>query len=81
MFAEYQITSCQAYEGYKLQLTFADGKKGSADLSHLVGKGVFSLWNDPKEFAKVSIDPITKTVSWGNVIDLDPVTLREKTVE
>ena len=31
---------------YKVKLEYADGETGIADLSHLVGKGVFALWND-----------------------------------
>ena len=76
MLEKYKIKKCSALGPYKLNLTFEDGKKGVVDLNHLVGKGVFALWNDPKEFEKVTIDPVSKTVCWG-AIDLDPVTLRD----
>ncbi len=42
------------------------------DLSHLVGRGVFAIWEDPAEFAKVFIDPVTRTVTWPGEIDLCP---------
>lgn len=41
--------------GYKLRLEYDDGVVGEADLSHLVGKGVFSSWNDPAEFETVTV--------------------------
>jgi len=38
---------------YKIWLEYADGVKGEVDLSHLAGKGVFSLWNDYTIFENV----------------------------
>ena len=73
----FKIITCTAQENYILKITFADGETGLVDLAYLVGKGIFALWNNVNEFKKVSIDPIAKTVCWGNDIDLDPVTLRE----
>jgi hypothetical protein len=77
---EYQIIKCITLAAYKLGITFADGKSGTIDLNYLVGKGIFDVWNDYKEFQKVTIDPITKTVSWNNEIDLDPIELRRKLI-
>ncbi|OFW79934.1 MAG: hypothetical protein A2887_04680 [Alphaproteobacteria bacterium RIFCSPLOWO2_01_FULL_40_26] len=77
MFEEYRIKDCRVLDGYKVRLSFLDGASGIADLSHLVGKGVFALWNDYEKFKKVSINPETRTICWENgVIDLDPITLR-----
>lgn len=76
MLNEYKIIKCKALENYQLALTFADGKSGVIGLSHLVGKGVFSIWNDYAEFKRVGIDPVTKTVCWKGNIDLDPFNLR-----
>ncbi|MBS0184955.1 MAG: DUF2442 domain-containing protein [Proteobacteria bacterium] len=74
---KFKIVNCSAQENYILKITFADGETGFVDLAHLVGKGVFSLWNNINEFKKVSIDPIVKTVCWEGEIDLDPITIRE----
>lgn len=41
-------------------------------MSESVGKGVFKVWSDPAEFAKVFVDPATGTVAWPGGIDLDP---------
>jgi hypothetical protein len=78
MLGEYEIIKCIPLEGYKLDITFADGKNGIVDLSYLVGKGIFNKWNDYQEFSKVSINKITKTVSWTEDIDLDPISLKNK---
>ena len=40
---------------YRLWVKYSDGVEGIADLSDLVGKGVFALWNDYEEFKKVHI--------------------------
>lgn len=78
MLDEYKIIACFPLDDYKVDLTFSDGKQGVVDLKYLVGRGVFACWNDYDEFKKVSIDPFTKTICWGEEIDLDPVNLREK---
>ena len=77
MLEAYKVIRCVPKKNYSLELTFADGKNGIVTLEHLVGKGVFSLWNDYHEFEKASIDHVSKTVCWGNDIDLDPIVLRE----
>jgi hypothetical protein len=66
----YEIIGARARSDYRLWIRFADGKEGEVDLSSLVGKGVFSRWEDPAEFEKVYIDPETRTVAWPGDIDL-----------
>ncbi len=55
--------------GYRLQSRYADGVAGEADLSHLVGKGVFALWNDPKAFENVSIGA-SGEIQWSDDVDI-----------
>ncbi len=76
MFEKYHITNFKVLENYQLQLNFADGVSGIADLKHLVGKGVFKIWNDYNKFKAVFIDPESKTICWEGDIDLDPVNLK-----
>jgi hypothetical protein len=68
----YQVEAVEAKPHYRLWVRFADGVEGEVDLSQLVGKGVFALWNDPKEFEKVYVDPESFTVAWPGGIDLAP---------
>jgi len=56
---------------YRLDLTFDDGTRGTVDLTHLVGKGVFSLWHDYEAFASVRIGTSGELV-WDDQIDLCP---------
>lgn len=80
MFEAQHIIYCEPKEDYQLFLRFADGAEGTVDLSHLVGKGVFSRWSDINSFREVAIDPVAHTVCWGKDIDLDPFVLRENTI-
>jgi hypothetical protein len=55
--------------GYRLHLKYADGVAGDVDLSSLVGKGVFHLWNDPELFQRVSIGSGGE-LRWSDEVDL-----------
>lgn len=45
----------KALPGYRLHVRYQDGVEGEVDLSHLVGRGVFSAWEKPGEFEKAHI--------------------------
>ena len=51
-----RITEARATPNYRLFVKFDDGASGEVDLSDLVGKGVFTAWQDPSVFAEVTID-------------------------
>jgi hypothetical protein len=72
-----KIINCKPFENYELWIKFEDGLEGKVNLSHLVGKGVFSAWNSVDFFKSVEIDKQTDTVAWGEEIDLDPYVLYE----
>ena len=55
--------------GYRLHLQYADGVAGDIDLSSLVGKGVFRLWNDVRAFQNVSIGS-SGELRWSDEVDL-----------
>ena len=67
----YKITRAVAKEDYTIDLTFADGTRGTVDLSDLVGKGVFAKWKDCAYFQSVQIGPSGELV-WDDQIDLCP---------
>jgi len=71
----HRIVSVRPLPGYRLNLGFDDGVEGEVDLSGLVGKGVFAAWNDPAAFEKVTIDPVSHTVTWPDGVDLCPESL------
>jgi len=61
----------QAQDNYMLWVQYDDGVADRVDLSNLVGKGVFAVWTDRKEFDKVHIGPGGK-IAWNDQIDLCP---------
>lgn len=74
----YQIVDVEARPNYRLWVRFADGVEGEVDLSDLVGKGVFSAWEDPDVFRSVEIDEESGTVVWPGELDLAPDALHKE---
>jgi hypothetical protein len=65
-----KILEARPLDGYKIRLTFDNGITGEADLSHLAGKGVFTLWNNYENFRQVSIEN-GRSLTWSDEIDMD----------
>jgi len=65
------VTAVKALEDYRLWVRFSDGVEGIVDLAKFAGRGVFALWNDPNEFARVRIGPGGE-IAWGEQIDMCP---------
>jgi hypothetical protein len=65
-----KILETRALDGYKIWLKFENGAAGEADLSHLAGKGVFTLWNNYENFKKFSIEN-GRSLTWSDEIDID----------
>ncbi len=76
----YRIVDVKPLPSYRVSIRFEDGTAGEVSLADLVGRGVFAVWNDPKEFARVAIDPLTYTLTWPGGIDLAPDALYEDIV-
>ncbi len=70
----HKIINVTVLENYKVKLEYADGRQGIANLSDLVGKGVFVLWNDYNAFQNVKIGS-SGELSWSDQIDLCPDSL------
>ncbi|MBS3821616.1 MAG: DUF2442 domain-containing protein [Planctomycetes bacterium] len=70
----HRVTHVDIRDGYCLDLTFADGTRGPVDLSDLVGRGVFAVWNDRTAFANVCIGEGGELL-WGDALDLCPDSL------
>jgi hypothetical protein len=68
MFRPVQV---KALPDYRLWIKYADGVEGEIDLSELVGKGVFALWQDPEAFAQVYIG-CDGQIAWSDEIDICP---------
>ena len=66
-----KITEVQTLSDFRLRLRFDDGTTGVADLSQLVGRGVFEAWRQPGVFEQVRITPVG-ALEWPGEIDLCP---------
>jgi hypothetical protein len=66
-----RITKAIPLDGYLVKLQFDDGLQGVADLSPLVGKGIFAKWQDPTVFKAVRIGE-SGELTWGDDLDLCP---------
>ena len=69
-----KVVAVRTLQDYRVDLTFDDSVSGIADLSHLVGKGVFEAWRDPQIFEQVRIGA-EGVLAWGDKIDLGPDSL------
>jgi hypothetical protein len=65
-----KVVSVKPIAPFQLWIRFDDGKEGKVDLSHLRGKGVFAAFDDPAFFESVRIDSESRSLAWGNHIDL-----------
>jgi len=64
-------TKVEALEGYKIRLSYADGKQGVLDLSDQVGKGVFASLKDEKVFRKVHLGSHGQ-IAWSDEMEICP---------
>ena len=58
--------------GTRLWLQLDDGQDGQLDLRAELEGTVFRPLQDPAFFARVSIDPDTRTLAWPNGADFTP---------
>ena len=61
----------RALPDYHIFIRFSDGVEGEADLSDLVGRGVFEAWREPHFFAQVHIGS-GRRVKWSEEVELCP---------
>ncbi len=67
----FKIVEAKPLADYRLWVRFEDGVEGEIDLSQLVGKGVFTLWDDAQAFQKVRIGECGQ-LAWDEQIELCP---------
>jgi len=73
----HKIIEVKPLPNYRVWVRFSDNCEGEVDLSDLVGRGVFAIWDNPETFSKVSIDPEMHTLVWPGGIDICPDSLYE----
>lgn len=68
----FRIAQISGLSGYKMFIRFTDGVEGVVDLSHLAGKGVFSIWQVPGCFESATVNPETGAITWKDGVDICP---------
>ncbi len=66
------VTAVRPLGGTRLWLQFDDGLEGELDLGAELDGPVFWPLEDPAFFARVAIDPDTRTLVWPNGADFAP---------
>ena len=64
-----KVTKVTAGDDYRLDVAFDDGVAGTVDLSHLAGRGVFTVWQDYAVYRSVRIGE-RGDLQWPDGIDL-----------
>lgn len=72
------LTAARYLDGYRLVLTFADGKRGILDMKDELHGRVFEPLKDVKLFKSFSFDRELATVVWPTGADLAPEFLYER---
>jgi hypothetical protein len=67
----FKIAEVKPQARYRLWIRFTDGTAGNVDLSHLAGKGVFAIWDEPGGFESVMLGP-SGELRWSDYVDLCP---------
>lgn len=66
---------------YVLEIVFDTEEVYHYDMSSLMNKGVFQRLKTGKNFSEVFVDPLSKTVTWSEGVDLGAERLYEKYLE
>jgi len=81
MSVPYHVRKVEHLGGYRLRLSFADGRVGEVDLSAKLEGPVGPILQplrEPDFFALVRVDEELGTIVWPNGVDLAPEVLHEQ---
>ena len=70
------VTRAEYCGGYRIRLTFNDGKSGTVDIKPLLEGPIFELVKDPAYFQRFFLDG--GALAWPNGADIAPETLYEQ---
>lgn len=66
------VTDAKYIDGYRIWLTFDNGRSGEVDLADLLDGPVFEPLKDVQLFRQVRFDGYLGTITWPNGADLAP---------
>jgi len=70
------VVSAHYREGYKIEVIFEDGAKGTIDFTKYLSKGgVFDKFKDIEYFKSFQINDELGVLTWENEVDIAPETL------
>lgn len=72
----YKVTAFEIVGDYTLDVLFDDHTQQVIDFEPVLHGEMWGPLRDMALFNQVSIDPITRTLTWPNGADFDPETLR-----
>lgn len=72
-----KVKTVKPLPGYRLEVEFTDGVKGTVSLEDRLFGPVFEPLKDPKMFAQVGIDEFG-AICWSNGADLAPDAIYQK---
>ena len=72
----HDVISATYQGGYRIELEFDDGRRGTVDFSkYLERRGVFEQFRDLEFFRNFTINNELGILTWGSEIDIAPETL------
>lgn len=72
----HDVVSAVYKGGYRIEVTFDDGKSGVVDFSRYLARGgVFERFRDIEFFRRFRVNPELGVLTWDNEIDVAPETL------
>jgi hypothetical protein len=66
------VVDAKYVDGYRIEVSFNDGRKGIADLSDALRGPAFESLKDEAEFCRFVVDKELDTLVWENGADLAP---------
>lgn len=66
------VTHAKYLEGYKVEVSFNDGRKGIADLTDALRGAMFEPLKNKSLFSNLVVDEELETIVWSNSADLAP---------
>jgi len=75
-----RLTEARYLDHYRIELTFADGKRGVLDMKDHLRRGVFAPLQDVEMFKSFRFDAELRTIVWPTGADLAPEFLYERAV-
>ena len=68
----FHVTDARYVDGYKVEVSFNNGRKGIADLTDALKGPMFEPLKEKSAFSMLAVDDELETITWPNGADLAP---------